>query len=266
MNRLTLLLICFLLLALSACVQVIKPDDTRQAQLAVSSVRDMEIRYPKGTAFALSPKYLKEVSLKPVQVQKIYQLYADAIVQYMQNQGYYFVQHSSQAKFNVGSVSWNLRSKAFPAKVEYDSFLLKETSINYGGVTDVKFKVTPTILDGGLAAPINILPEDIIYGAEKYEANVAGDIKFDITMVNNSPDVSPTVDLEKFATMLFVLKFNTKSCIPLLETLLFLIYSSEFSLYWAFLVIFEIDTNPLNLTPYDGGGGGVKIGGSCYFF
>ena len=109
-----------------------------------------------------------------------------------------------KAKFNVGSVTWNLRSKAFPAKVEYDSFLLKETSINYGGVTDVKFKVTPTILDGGLAAPINILPEDIIYGAEKYEANVAGDIKFDITMVNNSPDVSPTVDLEKFATMLFV--------------------------------------------------------------
>jgi len=109
-----------------------------------------------------------------------------------------------KAKFNVGSVSWNLRSKAFPAKVEYDSFLLKETSINYGGLTEVKYKVTPTILDGGKAAPITILPEDVIYGEDKYEANVAGDIQYTITLVNNSQDVSPTVDLEKFATMLFV--------------------------------------------------------------
>jgi hypothetical protein len=101
MNRLTLLLTSFLLALLSACVQTIEPADTRHAQLAISSVRDMQIRYPQGSGFALSPKHLQEVSLKPKQVQKIYQLYSDAIVRYMQNQGYYYMPHNSQAKFHV---------------------------------------------------------------------------------------------------------------------------------------------------------------------
>lgn len=101
MNRLTLLSAIFLFISLSGCVQVIELQDTRNSQLAVSSVRDMEIRYPKGSTFALSPKYLTDVSLKPEQVQKFYRLYAESIVKSMQNQGYIFAPANSETVFYV---------------------------------------------------------------------------------------------------------------------------------------------------------------------
>ena len=89
-------------LILSACVQVTPEVKKSSNQLAISSVRDLPNTYPKDSLFNLSPKYVKETSLKAEQTQAIYQLYTNAISQDLELNGYKVAQTSQQAAFHIG--------------------------------------------------------------------------------------------------------------------------------------------------------------------
>jgi hypothetical protein len=84
------------------CVQV--PPEYKQSnnQLAISSVRDLPVSYPQGSLFALSPKYVKETSLKAEQTQAIYHLYSKAIVNDLTKNSFINGQEGQQAAFYVG--------------------------------------------------------------------------------------------------------------------------------------------------------------------
>ena len=88
-----------LLFIISGCVVVEQPYN-KASQLAVSSVWDIPTTYARQNTFALAPKYLDEVSLKPQEQQRAYQLYSDAISRNLVNNGYY--QTNGQANFYVG--------------------------------------------------------------------------------------------------------------------------------------------------------------------
>jgi len=103
MNKITKLLIVALsALTISACVQVPVETNSKANQLAISSVRDLPLTYPQGSLFSLSPKYVKETSLKAKQTQKIYHLYTNAIVSNLQYNGFETVLTGQQADFYVG--------------------------------------------------------------------------------------------------------------------------------------------------------------------
>ncbi|WP_440874950.1 DUF4136 domain-containing protein [Thalassotalea sp. PLHSN55] len=90
-------------ISLSACVNVTpEPQHNRNNQVAISSVRDLPISYPAGSTFSLSPKYLKHVSFKPEQVKHIYDIYTQAIVNSLVEQGYVQAENSETAQFYVG--------------------------------------------------------------------------------------------------------------------------------------------------------------------
>mgnify|MGYP000647945845 CR=1 FL=1 len=99
MNLLTLVII---LLTLSACVQVTPESKQKNSQLAISSVRDLPFSYPPKSLFSLSPKYVKETSLKAQQIQAVYQLYTNAIVNDLQKNNFIIVKKGQQAAFHVG--------------------------------------------------------------------------------------------------------------------------------------------------------------------
>jgi len=84
------------------CVQVTPELKQNNKQLAISSVRDVQISYPRGSTFSLSPKYIKETSLKAEQTQAIYQLYSKAIVNDLTNNGYVNNNTIEKAAFYVG--------------------------------------------------------------------------------------------------------------------------------------------------------------------
>lgn len=90
------------LMMLSACVQVVKPAVDRSSALAVSSVWDIPTKYPAGSTFSLSPKYLENVSLKPEQIKAIYQLYAQAIIEQFSKKGYIFSENDHGVDFYIG--------------------------------------------------------------------------------------------------------------------------------------------------------------------
>lgn len=92
----------FTTLTLAACVQVPIDPPSRAKQLAISSVRDLPLSYPKGSLFSLSPKYVKETSLKAEQTQTIYQLYTDVIAADLQQNGFVKTKMLTQANFYVG--------------------------------------------------------------------------------------------------------------------------------------------------------------------
>lgn len=87
---------------LAACVQVPVEHNNRANQLAVSSVRDIAINYPQGSLFSLSPKYVQETSLKASQTQAVYQLYTNAIVTDLQQNGFISTQLPLKSAFHVG--------------------------------------------------------------------------------------------------------------------------------------------------------------------
>jgi len=99
MNWLTLVIIT---LMLSACVQVTPESTKGNNQLAITSVRDLPNIYPQKSLFLLSPKYVKETSLKAKQTQAIYQLYTNTIINDLQNNGFEKAQTGQQANFHVG--------------------------------------------------------------------------------------------------------------------------------------------------------------------
>ena len=89
-------------LELSACVQVTPEPKKNNSQLAISSVRDLPFTYPPKSLFSLSPKYVKETSLKAKQTQAVYQLFTNTIVNDLQQNGFEITPKGQQAAFHVG--------------------------------------------------------------------------------------------------------------------------------------------------------------------
>ncbi|TYK65843.1 DUF4136 domain-containing protein [Colwellia echini] len=89
-------------LLISACVTVPQEPQVNKNKLAISSVRDIPISYPQGSRFSLSPKYVKETSLKASQMQSIYKTYADAIVSDLSGNGFINISDAKAADFHVG--------------------------------------------------------------------------------------------------------------------------------------------------------------------
>ncbi len=103
MKKITsLIALVFTTLTLAACVQVPVENPSRAKQLAISSVRDLPVSYPKGSLFSLSPRYVKETSLKAEQTQAIYHLYTNAIAADLQQNGFVNTRALTQADFYVG--------------------------------------------------------------------------------------------------------------------------------------------------------------------
>ncbi len=98
----SLLVLVVITLTISACVQVPPEPKKNNNQLAISSVRDLPLIYPPSSSFSLSPKYIKETSLKAKQTQAIYQLYTNTIVKDLQNNRFVMAQVGQQAAFYVG--------------------------------------------------------------------------------------------------------------------------------------------------------------------
>ena len=87
---------------LSACVQVVQAPLERGSALAVSSVWDIPTKYPPGSTFSLSPKYVDDASLTAEQIKAIYQVYAKAIVEKFSEQNYRFTENNHGADFYIG--------------------------------------------------------------------------------------------------------------------------------------------------------------------
>ena len=103
MNKIpNLITVILTTLTLSACVQIPVETNHKANQLAISSVRDLPITYSQESLFLLSPKYVKETSLKAKQTQQVYNLYTNAIVSDLQNNGFETALTSQQADFHVG--------------------------------------------------------------------------------------------------------------------------------------------------------------------
>jgi len=98
----SLLALVIISLTLSACVQVTPERNKNNNQLAISSVRDLPNIYSQRSLFSLSPKYVKETSLKAKQTQAIYQLYTNTIVNDLQQNGFEIATGSQQSAFHVG--------------------------------------------------------------------------------------------------------------------------------------------------------------------
>lgn len=87
---------------LVGCVQVTPEQQRNSNQLAISSVRDLPVSYPRGSVFSLSPKYVKETSLKAEQTQTIYHLYSKVIANDLTKNGYIQGKVIQDAVFYVG--------------------------------------------------------------------------------------------------------------------------------------------------------------------
>jgi len=102
MTRLSLLLPLVLVSLLAGCVQVTQEYPMRKTQLAVSSARDLPTTFPSGSKFALSPKHLKEASLKPEQIQRIYHLYSQEIIADFESRNFQLAKQGQKIDFYVG--------------------------------------------------------------------------------------------------------------------------------------------------------------------
>jgi hypothetical protein len=135
MQKSILILSLFSLLFLSACVQVIKPSAKKASQLALSSVWDLPIKYPVGSTFSLSPKYIKDASLNSEEIDVIYQLYANAISKGFTQRGYRVVDNNTPVDFYVGfglALSKDLSDKKISNKFGITPGLSKNTKLEKG--------------------------------------------------------------------------------------------------------------------------------------
>lgn len=122
-------------LVIMGCVQVTPEYKPNNNQLAISSVRDLPISYPKGSLFSLSPKYVKETSLKAEQTQAIYQLYSMAIVNNLTTNGYINVQAMQKPAFYVGfgiALSDDLSDEKISDKFGVTPGLPEKSDLNKG--------------------------------------------------------------------------------------------------------------------------------------
>ena len=101
-KNISLAIALFSSLFISACVTVPQEPTVNKNQLAISSVRDLQISYSPGSTFSLAPKYVKETSLKEEQTQAIYKIYADALVADLMKHGFYNTKNANNSAFYVG--------------------------------------------------------------------------------------------------------------------------------------------------------------------
>lgn len=101
MTRLTLLLL-IVFIALGGCVQVTQEYPTKQTQLALSSVRDMPTKFTAGSKFALSPKYIKEISVKANTMRSVYRKYSHEIISNLEAHQYQLAKEGEVVDFYVG--------------------------------------------------------------------------------------------------------------------------------------------------------------------
>jgi len=83
------------------CVQVPQEVNKSQNQIAVTSVRGSSITYPQGSLFSLSPKYVKETSLKAEQTQVIYRFYTSAIIDNLESHSFKSINTAVGTVFHV---------------------------------------------------------------------------------------------------------------------------------------------------------------------
>jgi hypothetical protein len=102
MTRLNILLTFVFLTTITACVQVTEEYSLKKSQLAVSSVRDLPITYASGSKFALSPKYLKDNSLKTAKTKSVYKKYADEIISNLTKHQFQLAKEDEKVDFYVG--------------------------------------------------------------------------------------------------------------------------------------------------------------------
>lgn len=82
------LLVIILTLTLLACVQVpIKPE-VNENQLAVSSVWDIDARYPAGNTFSLSPVFIETSSIPKQEQARVYRQLSKVIATELLQKGY----------------------------------------------------------------------------------------------------------------------------------------------------------------------------------
>ncbi|WP_057830443.1 DUF4136 domain-containing protein [Colwellia sp. TT2012] len=101
-KNISLTIVLFSSLLVSACVTVPLEPQAKRNQLAISSVRDIPISYSPGSTFSLAPQYVKETSLKAEQTQAVYKLYADAIISDLMKHGFYNTRNAENTTFYVG--------------------------------------------------------------------------------------------------------------------------------------------------------------------
>ena len=101
-NNISLLIMLLASWVMIGCVQVAPESQSHNNQLAISSVRDLPVSYPQGSLFSLSPKYVKETSLKEQQTQNVYHLYNNAIVNNLIKNGYLHEKVIQNSAFYVG--------------------------------------------------------------------------------------------------------------------------------------------------------------------
>ena len=87
---------------LLSCVQVQSPPQNKETQLAISGVWDIPTNFALGSTFALSPKHLKETSVKEEKIQQIYRNYGSRIVKNLHQHGYRLANHGEKPDFYVG--------------------------------------------------------------------------------------------------------------------------------------------------------------------
>jgi hypothetical protein len=101
-KKISLFMIILSSLVIIGCVQVTPAYKQNNNPLAITSVRDLPVSYPQGSVFSLSPKYIKETSLKAEQTQAVYQLYSKAIVSNLTKNGFLKGGIAEQSVFYVG--------------------------------------------------------------------------------------------------------------------------------------------------------------------
>lgn len=80
--------IIFSVLFIAACVQVPVEPEINENQLAVSSVWDVDSRYPAGNTFRLSPVFIEQSSIPVEEQRKVYNDLSKVIATELMQKGY----------------------------------------------------------------------------------------------------------------------------------------------------------------------------------
>ena len=178
MTRLTLILPLIFASLLAGCVQVTEEYPMRATQLAVSSTRDLPTTFPAGSKFALSPKYLEEASIKPEQLQNIYNLYSNEIIADFTSKDFLLAASDQKADFFVG----------FGVALSED---LSDETINE------KFGVSPGLPENSedKKGSFLIYVDDALTGQRIWRGTAQGFVQNDFTAEQRQERVERVVDM-----------------------------------------------------------------------
>jgi hypothetical protein len=87
---------------LFSCVQVEPVQKSAKENIAISTARDSDKKFPPGSTFSLEPKYAKETSLKPEQIKESYQIYNNSLIKNLEKNGYRYSPEGKNVAFHVG--------------------------------------------------------------------------------------------------------------------------------------------------------------------